>query len=139
MSLATRLSNGDESVHERVAWAMAHIAARGGKKQIRQLASGRDVTAAAVARRALELVSQAKSDDLQVRGRQAPKEQTINRAFSRRFFESLEAGAVVDVAAVLEPDTSNPPVVLDEADLLETADLDDDAAELLDESDLIPT
>lgn len=139
MSLATRLSNGDESAHERVAWAMAHIAARGGKKQIRQLASGRDITAAAVARRALELVSQAKNDDLQVRGRQAPREQTINRAFSRRFFASLEAGAVVDVAAVLEPDTSNPPVVLDEADLLETADLDDDAAELLDESDLIPT
>jgi hypothetical protein len=164
MPLVSRLSAANDAARERVAWSLAHIAALGAKKQVRQLAGGRDPIAAAVARHALELMSVAKLDDLQVRGRHTPKEQTVNRAFSRKFFQALEAsGPMVDASATAEgPEVSNPAMVLDEADLLEAteynapargagggnhtgdhagedADEDDEPAELLDDSDLIPT
>jgi hypothetical protein len=163
MPLVSRLSAANDAARERVAWALAHIAAIGGKKQVRQLAGGRDPIAAAVARHALELMTVAKLDDLQVRGRHTPKEQTVNRAFSRKFFQALEASTpMVDASATAEgPEMSSPAMVLDEADLLEATEYnapehgasdgdeaessagkdadDDEPAELLDDSDLIPT
>lgn len=142
MPLVSRLSKNDEGARERVAWALAHIAARGGKRQVTQVANGRDAMAAGVARHALELENHVKRDDLQVRGRDTPKEQTVNRAFSRRFFQALEASApVVDALADLDPrsEMSSPAMLLDEADLLEASEYEEDAAEMLDESDLIPT
>ena len=65
-------------------------------------------------------------------GSQVGKDVTVNRAFSRRFFEALEAGLPDAGQAGLEAlDESRPMELLDEADLI-----DDDEAEL-DESDLI--
>ena len=61
---------------------------------------------------------------------------TVNRAFSRRFFEALGQGGLRAAAnAELEAlDASGPMELLDESDLLDEAE--DDEAEL-DESDLI--
>lgn len=141
MPLASRLAAAKDSARERVAWCLAHIAALGGKNQVQTLAGSRDAIVAGVARHALELVSSAVNDDLQVRGRHTPREQTVNRAFSRKFFQALEASSpLVDASATADlADVSNPAMVLDEADLLEATELEDDTAELLDDSDLIPT
>lgn len=142
MPMVSRLSKNDEGARERVAWALAHIAARGGSRQVEQLARGREPLAASVARHALELSTHAQRDDLQVRGKHTPKEQTVNRAFSRRFFQALEASTpVVGVVSTvdLRADVSSPSMILDEADLLEATEYDDDGEEMLDESDLIPT
>ncbi len=61
---------------------------------------------------------------------------TVNRAFSRRFFEALDASNPEAAQAALHDlDASGPLEVLDEADLI--AEEDDEAE--LDESDLIQT
>ncbi|MDQ3370618.1 MAG: hypothetical protein M3680_34815, partial [Myxococcota bacterium] len=122
---------------ERVAWAMAHVAVRGGKAAVETMAGGQSVVAP-VARQALELHTSAAKDHVRVRpgaeGSQAGRDVTVNRAFSRRFFEALEQG-IPDAghAGLLDLEASGPMEVLDEADLIE----DDD--EELDESDLIQT
>ncbi len=142
MSLASRLADQPADVRERVAWALAHIAARGTRGPVETLARGRDAVAASVARRAMELVELAQSDDIAVRGPTSPRDQTVNRAFSRRFFEALERGGE-GVPGERTGDVSGPAMPLDEADLLEAVDMDDgdepDSLEALDESDLIPT
>ena len=120
---------------ERVAWAMAHIAVRGGKAAVETMAGGQSVVAP-VAKHALELHASAARDQTSVRpgasGSQVGKDVTVNRAFSRRFFEALEQGLPDAGQAELEAlDESRPMELLDEADLI-----DDDEAEL-DESDLI--
>ncbi|MDB4962862.1 MAG: Methyltransferase type 11 [Myxococcales bacterium] len=122
---------------ERVAWAMAHIAVRGGKVAVETMAGGHSVVAP-VAKQALELHAAAANDQVRVRpgvnGSQVGKDVTVNRAFSRRFFEALEQGLPDAGAAELEAlDASSPMELLDESDLV-----DDDEAEL-DESDLIST
>jgi len=121
---------------ERVAWAMAHIAVRGGKAAVETMAGGQSVVAP-VARHALELHASAARDQTSVRpganGSQVGKDVTVNRAFSRRFFEALEQGLPdVGQAGLHALDESRPMELLDEADLID----DDDEAEL-DESDLI--
>jgi HEAT repeat protein len=126
---------------ERVAWAMAHIAVRGGKPAVETMAHGQSVVAP-VARQALELHASAANDRVRVRpgagagagGSQAGKDITVNRAFSRRFFEALEQGLPEASVAGLEAlEASGPMELLDESDLLVE---EDDEAEL-DESDLI--
>jgi len=124
---------------ERVAWAMAHIAVRGGKAAIEMMANGQSAVAP-VAKHALELHASAARDQVRVRpgadGSQAGRDVTVNRAFSRRFFEALEQGLPDAAAAGLEAlEASSPMELLDEADLIE----EDDEAEQLDESDLIQT
>ena len=144
MSLAARVmevrEEGAEDARERIAWALALISTRGGRAQVEALSTGRDPVAARVADRALELAEMARSDDGQVRGPTTPKDQTVNRAFSRRFFQALEGrgGTIQASSTVADADMSGPAMLLDEADLLEATDLDDDA-EMLDENDLIPT
>jgi hypothetical protein len=125
---------------ERVAWAMAHIAVRGGKAAVETMAGGASVVAP-VAKHALELHASAARDQTSVRpnanGSQAGRDVTVNRAFSRRFFEALEQGLPEAGAAALEDlDASSPMELLDDADLVE--DTDDEEAEL-DEADLIST
>ncbi len=114
---------------ERVAWAMAHIAVRGGKAAIETMAGGQSVVAP-VARHALELHASAANDHVRVRpgvnGSQPGRDVTVNRAFSRRFFEALDQGMPEAAEAGL--------INLDEGDLIE----EDEEAEL-DESDLIQT
>jgi hypothetical protein len=127
------------SMAERVAWAMAHVAVRGGKAAVETMAGGQSVVAP-VAKHALELHASAANDQVRVRpngadGSQAGRDVTVNRAFSRRFFEALEQG-IPDAgqAGLVDLDASQPMEMLDEADLIE----EDDEAEL-DESDLIQT
>jgi hypothetical protein len=138
MSLAARLANQSAEVRERAAWALAHVAARGFVQPIEQLARGRDPIAAGVARRALELAELARTDNTTVRGEQAPRDQTVNRAFSRRFFEALEGGPRAGMSLETGNGAVSQAMELDEADLLEAMELDD-AAEALDESDLLPS
>ncbi len=126
---------------ERVAWAMAHIAVRGGKAAVETMAGGASVVAP-VARHALELHASAAKDQTTVRpnanGSQAGRDVTVNRAFSRRFFEALEAGLPDAGQAGLEDlDASSPMELLDEADLIDDDEEIDEAE--LDESDLIST
>ncbi|HEU5055614.1 MAG TPA: hypothetical protein VFU21_03790, partial [Kofleriaceae bacterium] len=134
LPLAARLAQRPSSTHERAAWAMAHIAARGGKRAIEVLAGGRDPVASGVARHALELTDLAKSDHLQVRGERMPRDQTVNRAFSRQFFSAM---AVEPAAIGSGVDVSGSMLLLDESDVLEAMDVDDEAE--LDEKDLLPT
>lgn len=116
-------------IAERVAWAMAHIAVRGGKAAIETMAGGQSVVAP-VARHALELHASAANDHVRLRpgasGSNPGRDVTVNRAFSRRFFESLDQGM---------PEASDTgAIALDDADLIE----EDEEAEL-DDSDLIQT
>ena len=127
---------------ERVAWAMAHIAVRGGKAAVETMAGGASIVAP-VARHALELHGSAAKDQTRVRpgadGSQAGRDVTVNRAFSRRFFEALEQGLPDAAHAGLEDlDASSPMELLDEADLIDDDEGELDEAEL-DESDLIST
>ncbi|MBA2543522.1 MAG: hypothetical protein H0V17_28025, partial [Deltaproteobacteria bacterium] len=135
-----RLGEGaTPALAERVAWAMAHVAVRGGKGAVETMAGGQSVVAP-VAKQALVFHASAANDQVRVRpgpnGSQtgAGRDVTVNRAFSRRFFEALEQG-VPDAghAGLADLDASQPMELLDEADLIEE---DDDEAEL-DESDLI--
>jgi hypothetical protein len=147
MTLASRYGRlGDRATpaaRERIAWAMAHVGVRGGKQAVETLASGHSAVAP-VARDALERMAPAARDDLHVRagatGGSAPgRDVTVNRAFSRRFFEALERGLPELAAEGLEAlDASGPMEMLDESDLVEDLDEEDGEAEL-DESDLIPT
>jgi hypothetical protein len=137
LPLAARLAQRHEQqpARERAAWAMAHVAARGGRRPIEALAAGRDPVTAGVARHALELVDLARSDHLQVRGERTPRDQTVNRAFSRQFFAAMSAETTHGGGGI---DLSGPAMLLDESDVLEAMDVDLEEAEL-DEGDLIPT
>lgn len=144
MPLAARLGRlGDRAAtadKERIAWAMAHVGVRGGRAAVATLAAGQSAVAP-VAAMALERLEPAASDD--VHGRGPAREVTVNRAFSRRFFEALERG-LPDVAAgeLQAMDASSPMELLDEADLIDDIDeaTDDDGGSEaeLDESDLLP-
>ncbi|MEJ7599185.1 MAG: hypothetical protein WKG01_14860 [Kofleriaceae bacterium] len=130
-----RGESASPAMAERVAWAMAHVAVRGGKAAIETMARGQSVVAP-VARHALDLHASAANDHIRVNpspnGSQPGREVTVNRAFSRRFFEALEAGLPeAGAPGLVDLEASGPMEMLDEADLI-----DDDEAEL-DESDLI--
>jgi hypothetical protein len=144
MPLAARLGRlGDRAgagEKERIAWAMAHVGVRGGKAAVATLAAGQSAVAP-VAAMALERLEPAASDD--VHGRGPAREVTVNRAFSRRFFEALERGLPDVAAGELEAlDASTPMELLDEDDLIDELDesTDDDGGSEaeLDESDLLP-
>jgi hypothetical protein len=121
---------------ERVAWAMAHVAVRGGRSALEQMAAGQSVVAP-IAQQALTLHGNAARDEVRVRpGGGDARDVTVNRAFSKRFFEALEADRP-DVAqqAIHEIEADGGAELLDDADLIVE---EDDEAEL-DESDLIQT
>jgi len=132
-----RLGDGvTPAVAERVAWAMAHVGVRGGKSALDQMAAGQSVMAP-IARKALELMSNAARDEVRVRPGQISKDVTVNRAFSRRFFEALEADRPeIAQAALHDLEGSGPLEMLDDADLIEE---DEELEAELDESDLIQT
>ncbi len=144
MPLAARLGRmGDRAgaaEKERIAWAMAHVGVRGGRAAVATLAAGQSAVAP-VAGMALERLEPAARDD--VHARQPAREVTVNRAFSRRFFEALERG-LPDVAAheLQAMDASSPMELLDESDLIdeleESTDDDGGSEAELDESDLLP-
>jgi len=142
MPLASHLGRLGErataSAKERVAWAMAHVGVRGGKAAVEALAAGSSVVAP-VAKTSLELLSSAANDEVRVRapsgGSSPGREVTVNRAFSRRFFEALEKGLPEIGGAELSAMDASEPMELVDDDLLED-DLDEDSVDL-DESDII--
>jgi hypothetical protein len=122
-------------IQERVAWAMAHVGVRGGRGALDQMAAGQSVMAP-IARQALALLETAARDEVRVRpGAQQMRDVTVNRAFSRRFFEALDASPEIAQAALHDLDASGAMEMLDDSDLIIE---DEDEAEL-DESDLIQT
>jgi hypothetical protein len=130
---------------ERVAWAMAHVAVRGGKVAVETMAAGQSVVAP-VAKQALELHSSAANDQVRVRpeGSQVGRDVTVNRAFSQQFFRALEQGLPdIGQAGLVDLEASQPMELLDETDLIEeeVEQVEEEAAEgeSLDESDLIQT
>jgi hypothetical protein len=117
---------------------MAHVAVRGGKAAVETMGNGQSVVAP-VAKHALELFASAQSDHVRLRpgaeGSQAGRDVTVNRAFSKRFFEALEQGLPdAGQAGLVDLDASAPMEVLDESDVIIE---DEEADEELDESDLI--
>jgi hypothetical protein len=117
---------------------MAHVAVRGGKAAVEALAGGASVVAP-VAGTALELLASAANDEVRVRspagGTSPGREVTVNRAFSRRFFEALEKGLPEVGGAELSAMEAAEPMELLDDDLLEE-DLDEEVAVDLDESDI---
>ncbi len=123
-------------IGERVAWGMAHLGARGGRSALEQMARGESVMAP-LAQQALGLVDTAARDEVRVRtGAEASKDVTVNRAFSRRFFEALDASEIAQLPAA-ELDLSAPLEMLDDSDLI--VDEEEEAEAELDEADLIQT
>ncbi|HVV88233.1 MAG TPA: hypothetical protein VHE35_34565, partial [Kofleriaceae bacterium] len=142
MPLAARLGRmGDRasaSTRERMAWAMAHVAVRGGKAAVETLAHGSSAVAP-VARMAMERQVAAAQDDIALRDGPA-RDVTVNRAFSRRFLEAAGRNGHGADGHAGGPDASGPTELLGDEDLL--IDVEDDQgadqADELDESDLIP-
>jgi hypothetical protein len=135
MSLASRVREPNREpaspeTRERIAWALAHVAAHGSgfEASVENLAAGRDPVVAGVAKRAIELANTARLNDDEVKSESPPRDQTVNRAFSRRFFEAMGGGAALRSLAV---ETG-------EAELLDESDILDEDEELLDDEDLIP-
>ena len=131
------------SARERSAWAMAHIAVRGGKAALTTMAGGQSVVAP-VAARALELLPMAARDQVRIApdasGSAPGREVTVNRAFSRRFFESLDVATPAAQPAVVDLDAAGVLEVLADDDVIHDGDLldDEDAMEISD-ADLLST
>ena len=117
---------------ERAAWAMAHVGARGGRAALEQMAAGQSLLAP-IAKQALGLVENAARDEVRVQPGEPGREVTVNRAFSRRFFEALEADRPEAAQAALHDLEMSGPLELEDGDLIS---LDEEEAEL-DEADLI--
>ena len=108
--LCARLREVEGDERERVVHALAHISARVGAGQpaaraaVEALATGRDALVANVARRALVLAPEVLNAHEQVRAPQ--REQTLVRAFTRRFYDILtgEKTVVTDDDEVSELD-----------------------------------
>jgi len=95
--------------------------------------SGGQSVMAPLAQQALSLLENAARDEVRVRPGTPSKDVTVNRQFSRRFFEALESDRPDVAAAALHDLDASGPQELDEADLIE--EMDEEAE--LDESDLI--
>jgi HEAT repeat protein len=131
-SYVGRLGDRLPQVSERIAWALSHVGVRGGKSALEQMAAGSSVMAP-LAKQALALLENAARDEVRVRPGQPNRDVTVNRQFSRRFFEALESDRPEVAAAALHDMPE-----LDEADLIVEAEVEEEEAEL-DESDLIQT
>ncbi len=95
MPLVLKLRFTSTEGRERIARALGHIAQRGIRGPVEMMAAGDDPASGAVARRALALVDEIAVGESEVRGpREVPPRQlTVVRAFSRRFFQSLRGEA----------------------------------------------
>ncbi len=104
MPLAARLREVHGDSRERIVHALAHIAARandgGGEENraaVEALATGRDALVANAARRALVLAPEVRNAHLAVRSER--REQTLVRAFTRRFYDAISGDAGATRAA----------------------------------------
>lgn len=108
------LGEAGAAVHERAAWAMAHIGARGGNPALATLAAGQSIVAP-IATRALTLVALASDDRIRepspgAATSAAERDLTVNHAFSRQFFDALEqdvplpsTGSARDSSTAVDP------------------------------------
>jgi hypothetical protein len=84
------LGEGGAALHDRAAWAMAHIGARGGSPALATMAAGQSIVAP-IATKALALVALAADDRLRdPDGAPGDRDVTVNHAFSRQFFDAIE-------------------------------------------------
>jgi hypothetical protein len=112
MTLATRLRDANPEDRERIAWALAHVAASAAPKDpLEDLAASRDPVAASVAQRAQELMDEATSAADQVL--EGTGEDSVINSFTRQFFNVLEK---ID-QHLDEPD------IIEEAEIVEQEDI----------------
>jgi hypothetical protein len=129
LPLTARLREAPPERRDRIIWALAHVVARGGRGPVEGMAAGRDPVSSAAAQRALELADHARSNDAEVRGLAPARDHTVNRAFSRRFFEAMAQNGTPLPGGLGFADVE---LSADDAEIIE------DDEELLDEEDLIP-
>jgi CpXC protein len=87
--LVARIRGASGEERERIAFALAHLLARGERTPVEALAEARDSATRQVALRALVLHDAAKAADREVKGPEGLREGTIIRSFTRRFYEAL--------------------------------------------------
>jgi HEAT repeat protein len=125
--LVALLPTARGEARDRIVRALAHLAARGGHALVERLAATGDVHAREAAPRALAMRDEIRQGDAEVRGGQAPRDQTVVRSFSRRFFETLGGYFELSDADLEElPDADGDSRERDEAD--ESEPLPDEAA-----------
>ncbi|HJZ85839.1 MAG TPA: CpXC domain-containing protein [Polyangia bacterium] len=123
-ALAARIRAASADQRERIAFALAHVSARGARAAVEALVEGQGALARAVALRALVLHDAAQAADREVRAPDGPRENTVVRGFTRRFYEAL-AGEVREVSAEDLVETEE---VLSDSDVVEVEEEARDAA-----------
>lgn len=101
------------AAEERIALAMAHVAARGGGPALTTMAAA-DSIVSPIAVRALDLLATLSGDHdgaAPAGDPHADRDVGVNRAFSRQFFEALEREAADDTGAELAARDAAPAVV----------------------------
>jgi hypothetical protein len=99
--LVRDVGRGGPEAAERIAWAMAHVGARGGEPALTAMSAAESIVSP-IASRALELLGRTIRDRGAEPGAAGPGEHelSVNHAFSQQFFEALQPGA---------PDDGDPP------------------------------
>lgn len=113
--------NSDEEGQERLSWVAAHIAVKEGRTILNHLAASSQASEALVGSRALELLEKVLVEHKRVVDG-AVDGHTVNRMYSRRFFEALRGQEGTDGTGAGK-EGSAPFMLLDEADMLESSDL----------------
>src|SRR5262249_53962705 len=101
VSLVREITDQRPGSDERIASAMAHVAANGGAPAVTAMAAA-DSIVAPIASKALELLALdagARSAEPDAAGSRAERDLSVNHAFSRQFFEALDRSARVDTEA----------------------------------------
>jgi hypothetical protein len=125
MPLAARVREVEGEERERIVQALAHVVSRdaalpGSRAAVEALATGRDALVATAARRALVLAPEVHNAHEAVRSER--REQTLVRAFTRRFYDAFDNG-----------DTGEHDIELDPAELEALDDLDELDEDLLED------
>jgi hypothetical protein len=120
--------SAERAIVHRAEVALAHVAVRGGRGAVAAMAGGHSVVAP-VAQRALRRCAAAARPDAPPAGLGSEPDVSVNRTFSRRFFEALELAvpevARVEIALLDRPAIGrlDDPLLLDEDEELDEADL----------------
>jgi hypothetical protein len=96
--LVRDVGRGGPEAAERIAWAMAHVGARGGEPALSAMAAAESIVSP-IASKALELLAMLTADRGSEPGAAGPVERdlSVNHAFSQQFFEALDQGAPDDI------------------------------------------
>ena len=98
--LVRDVGRGGPEAAERIAWAMAHVGARGGEPALSAMAAAESIVSP-IASKALEVLDAISGDRGAEPGAAGPeRDLSVNHAFSQQFFEALQPGA---------PDDGDPP------------------------------